>query len=125
VKTPPEPLLTLEEACQQYFPGKTPCALRWMIKRRGYAHSRWGCEYRLTPSQIAAIVDDAAVPAKPSSGPLTGAMSSRRSRSPARTARVLSAASAGAAVRGEVPGSQAGRRTLEERLSTPLSADTA
>jgi hypothetical protein len=66
VRRPPEPLLTLEEACLRYFPGKSACALRWMIKRRGYAHSRWGREYRLTPSQVAAIVDDLAQPADPS-----------------------------------------------------------
>ena len=65
MRTPPEPLLTLEEACQRYFPGKSACALRWMIKRRGYAHSRWGREYRLTPSQVAAIVADLARPAEP------------------------------------------------------------
>ena len=65
MRAPPEPLLTLAEACQRYFPGKSPCALRWMIKRRGYAHSRWGREYRLTPSQVAVIVDDLARPANP------------------------------------------------------------
>jgi hypothetical protein len=30
-----------------------------MIKRRGYAHSRWGREYRLTDSQVAAILSAA------------------------------------------------------------------
>ena len=65
MRAPPEPLPALAEACQRYFPGKSPCALRWMIKRRGYAHSRWGREYRLTPSQVAAIVDDLARPANP------------------------------------------------------------
>lgn len=38
-----------------YFPGVSPCALLWMIKRKGYPHSRWGREYRLTDSQVVAI----------------------------------------------------------------------
>jgi hypothetical protein len=58
----PERQRTLAEACDLYFPGVTPCALRWMIKRRGYGHSRWGREYRLTDSQIAAIQEDMARP---------------------------------------------------------------
>lgn len=126
VKTPPEPLLTLEEACQQYFPGKSSCALRWMIKRRGYAHSRWGREYRLTPSQIAAIVEDTAVPATPSPvATPSRAAASRRVRPPAGSARAQSAADASMAVRGETPSGQASRRVLEARLSGPLSAGTA
>jgi hypothetical protein len=35
VRPPPEPLLTLEEACLRYFPGKSACALRWMINGEG------------------------------------------------------------------------------------------
>lgn len=35
--TAPERHRMLAEVCQLYFPGVTPCALRWMIKRRGYA----------------------------------------------------------------------------------------
>jgi hypothetical protein len=58
----PERHRTLAEVCDLYFPGVTPCALRWMIKRRGYAHSRWGREYRLTDSQVAAIQEDLARP---------------------------------------------------------------
>lgn len=60
----PERHRTLAEVCDLYFPGVTPCALRWMIKRRGYAHSRWGREYRLTDSQVADIQDDLARPAR-------------------------------------------------------------
>ena len=45
-----------------------------MIKRRRYAHSRWGREYRLTPPQVAAIVDDLAP------GPLTVPALIRRGR---------------------------------------------
>ncbi len=60
--TAPERHRTLAEVCDLYFPGVTPCALRWMIKRRGYAHSRWGREYRLTDSQVTAIQQDLARP---------------------------------------------------------------
>jgi hypothetical protein len=60
--TAPERHRTLAEVCELYFPGVTPCALRWMIKRRGYAHSRWGREYRLTDSQVTAIQQDLARP---------------------------------------------------------------
>jgi hypothetical protein len=60
----PERHRTLAEVCDLYFPGVTPVALRWMIKRRGYAHSRWGREYRLTDSQVAAIQEDMARPAR-------------------------------------------------------------
>jgi hypothetical protein len=82
VKASPEPLLTLDEACQQYFPGRSACALRWMIKRRGYAHNRWGREYRLTPSQVAAIVADLARPATPPvSSPLRKPTAVGRTRS--------------------------------------------
>jgi hypothetical protein len=52
---PPERHRTLTEVCDLYFPGISPCALLWMIKRKGYPHSRWGREYRLTDSQVAAI----------------------------------------------------------------------
>jgi len=60
--TAPERHRTLAEVCDLYFPGVTPCALRWMIKRRGYPHSRWGREYRLTDSQVTAIQQDLAQP---------------------------------------------------------------
>ena len=63
----PERHRTLAEVCDLYFPGVTPCALRWMIKRRGYAHSRWGREYRLTDSQVGAIQEDMARPARQAS----------------------------------------------------------
>jgi hypothetical protein len=86
VRAPPEPLLTLEEACQRYFPGKSACALRWMIKRRGYAHSRWGREYRLTPSQVAAIVDDLARPANLSHTDTPGPSAAPRRARPAARA---------------------------------------
>ncbi len=127
MRAPPEPLLTLEEACQRYFPGKSACALRWMIKRRGYAHSRWGREYRLTPSQVAAIVDDLARPAIPSPAdtPRTSA-ALRRARPAARAVQAVAAPGAVVPGRGEAPGGQpaGSRRMLEERLSAPLS-DTA
>jgi len=127
MRAPPEPLLTLEEACQRYFPGKSPCALRWMIKRRGYAHSRWGREYRLTPSQVAAIVDDLARPANPPSADTPRPPAAlRRARPAARRAQATASPGGAAPGCGEVPGGQpaASRRALEDRLSAPLS-DTA
>jgi hypothetical protein len=66
--TAPERYRTLAEVCELYFPGVSTCVLRWMIKRHGYAHSRWGREYRLTDSQVAAIQADLARPAEPGSG---------------------------------------------------------
>jgi hypothetical protein len=127
VRPPPEPLLTLEEACLRYFPGKSACALRWMIKRRGYAHSRWGREYRLTPSQVAAIVDDLAQPANLSHADTPGPSATpRRGRTEAHSGRATASPDVSVARRGEVSAEQpAGpRRLLEERLSAPLS-DTA
>lgn len=124
MSSPPEPLLTLDEACQRYFPGKSACALRWMIKRRGYAHSRWGREYRLTPSQVAAIMDDLARPANPSPA------DTPRSPAPPRYGRpAVRPGQATVVSRGAVPGRSEARggppadprRTLEERLSAPLS----
>ncbi len=75
----PERHRTLAEVCDLYFPGVTPCALRWMIKRRGYAHSRWGREYRLTDSQVAAIQADMARPARQASA-AAAARGPRRAR---------------------------------------------
>src|SRR5215471_4416595 len=127
VRTPPEPLLTLEEACQRYFPGKSACALRWMIKRKGYAHSRWGREYRLTPSQVSAIVADLARPADPShpDTPKPPALPRRARPAPRTIPATASSATAGPG-NAEPVARQSGepRRTLEERLSAPLS-DTA
>jgi hypothetical protein len=87
--TAPERHRTLAEVCDIYFPGVTPCALRWMIKRRGYAHSRWGREYRLTDSQVAAIQADIATPARPAAarqrtaaGPQGNASTVREGRKP-------------------------------------------
>jgi hypothetical protein len=118
VSAGPEPLLTLDEACRLYFPGKSACALRWMIKRRGYAHSRWGREYRLTPSQVAAIVDDLARPAHPR--PATPASRpARRPRLSSGNTGTAEAPGAVSAPRAVAP--QAGRRSLEARLSAPLS----
>jgi hypothetical protein len=118
VSAGPERLLTLEEACRLYFPGKSACALRWMIKRRGYAHSRWGREYRLTPSQVAAIVTDLALPAHPVPA-APPALPARRPRLSSVTTEAAAAPGAVPAPRGDTP--QAGRRSLEARLSAPLS----
>ena len=123
----PEPLLTLEEACRRYFPGKSACALRWMIKRKGYAHSRWGREYRLTPSQVAAIMDDLAQPSIPAATvALRPSAVSRRARPAGRMTQAKEAPTSAAPRRGgAADGQPAGpRRVLEERLSAPLSETT-
>jgi hypothetical protein len=118
VSASPEPLLTLDEACRLYFPGKSACALRWMIKRRGYAHSRWGREYRLTPSQVAAIVDDLARPAQPA--PATPPRPAARRRHTAPPAAGAGTPS-GTAPRPDRDAPEGGRQGLEARLSAPLS----
>jgi len=128
--TAPERERTLAEVCELYFPGVSACALRWMIKRRGYAHSRWGREYRLTDSQVAAIQADMTTPATP------GASAVRRSaRAPggsrSRSARqVPGAASATGDAditrrpgRRQTPTPPDAKRALAERLSAPLSAE--
>ncbi len=127
MRTPPEPLLTLEEACQRYFPGKSACALRWMIKRKGYAHSRWGREYRLTDSQVAAIQADMAISAKPTADqrPARSPGNSRSRRERQQPASALAAGNA-AAVSSLKPGKatppQNAKRALAEQLSAPVSA---
>jgi hypothetical protein len=127
VRTPPEQLLTLEEACERYFPGKSACALRWMIKRRGYAHSRWGREYRLTDSQVAAIQADMAMPAKPGADQRParsqGNSRSRRARHQAATA-LAAGNTAGVSALGPSKTSlpQNAKRALAEQLSAPVSA---
>jgi hypothetical protein len=62
--TSPERCRTLAEVCDLYFPGVSPCALRWMIKRKGLPHSRWGREYRLTDSQVSVIQAQFASPGR-------------------------------------------------------------
>jgi hypothetical protein len=129
VRTPPEPLLTLEEACQRYFPGKSACALRWMIKRKGYAHSRWGREYRLTYSQVAAIQADMAMPAMPRAPDgqrpqhaLSGSRSRRARWQPAAAATGADADADSTPARRKAAPPQNAKRALAEQLSAPLSA---
>jgi hypothetical protein len=125
VRTPPEPLLTLEEACERYFPGKSACALRWMIKRRGYAHSRWGREYRLTYSQVAAIQADMAMPASPQAPdgrPARILSSSRSSRARQQPAIAGNADVDSTRERRKTVPPQTAKRALAEQLSAPLSA---
>jgi len=121
--TAPERHRTLTEVCELYFPGISPCALRWMIKRRGYAHSRWGREYRLTDSHVAAIQQDLARPAKPGQGrtaTATAPGTSAHKKSP-KTAKAADGEEKPAArrQRGEASGDP--KRALAERLSSPLS----
>jgi hypothetical protein len=118
----PERHRTLAEVCDLYFPGVTPVALRWMIKRRGYAHSRWGREYRLTDSQVAAIQEDMAQPARQAPAAARGP---RRARTGKRAGNAQAPAQAGS------PPARRRRRTLPlgdveralaEQLASPLSA---
>ncbi len=125
----PEPLLTLEEACQRDFPGKAACAVRWMIKRKGYAHSRWGREYRLTGSQVAAIQADMAMPGMPQAEdgqrPARAPSSSRSRRGgqqPATAAAAGNTDAASARSRRKTAPPQNAKRALAEQLSAPLSA---
>jgi hypothetical protein len=92
--TAPERYRTLAEVCELYFPGVSTCVLRWMIKRRGYAHSRWGREYRLTDSQVAAIQADLARPARPGSGGTAATSTIRGGASRAQTSGQTSAGGA-------------------------------
>jgi hypothetical protein len=123
----PERHRTLAEVCDLYFPGITPCALRWMIKRRGYAHSRWGREYRLTDSQVAAIQADMARPARQAS-----AAAAARGPRGARTSK--QAGNAPAPAQADRPTERRRRRTLPlgeveqalaEQLASPLAVTAA
>ena len=129
--TAPERYRTLAEVCDLYFPGVSPCALRWMIKRRGYAHSRWGREYRLTDSQVAAIQAELATPARqdPRHRTPTATTASRNNDSaraqPRQPDEPRDDTSVPAHNRRQ-PGPQADvMRALAERLSAPLSVSLA
>jgi hypothetical protein len=118
----PERQRPLAEVCDLYFPGVSPCALRWMIKRRGYAHSRWGREYRLTDSQIAAIQDDMARPARSVQPPprrTTARQPIAAAPPPARAATAASRPSRRALPRTDV------KRALAEQLASPLAVTAA
>jgi len=117
--TAPERHRTLAEVCDLYFPGVTPCALLWMIKRRGYAHSRWGREYRLTDSQVTAIQQDLARPPRPApaarapaSRPAASGVPSKPAVPPARRRRQ-------ALPRADV------KQALAEQLASPLAVTAA
>lgn len=123
--TAPERYRTLAEVCELYFPGVSACALRWMIKRRGYAHSRWGREYRLTDSQVVAIQADLAVPSRPDLGQTAGTRADRKGKSGKQTGGQAPARSASSASRPsrrrKVGSPEDSKRALAERLSAPLS----
>ncbi len=123
--TAPERHRTLAEVCDLYFPGVTPCALRWMIKRRGYAHSRWGREYRLTDSQVTAIQQDLARPprqarAGPPSPRPAGVRKQAGSIQPPREA-----GSAPARQRRPAPPLADVKQALAEQLASPLAVTAA
>jgi hypothetical protein len=117
----PERHRTLAEVCDLYFPGVTPCALRWMIKRRGYAHSRWGREYRLTDSQVAAIQEDLARPPRPAPGPRPGLRAESTRKPAASSQRPAEAARAPAPRRRPAPPRTDVRQALAEQLASPLA----
>jgi hypothetical protein len=117
----PERHRTLAEACDLYFPGVTPCALRWMIKRRGYAHSRWGREYRLTDSQVAAIQEDLARPPRPVPSPRPGPRAESTRKQAASNQRPAEAARAPAPRRRAAPLHTDVRHALAEQLASPLA----
>jgi hypothetical protein len=121
----PERHRTLAEVCELYFPGVTPCALRWMIKRRGYAHSRWGREYRLTDSNVAAIQQDLARPPRqaPLRSPSPRAAGTRRQaesiQSPGK------ADGPPARRRRQAPPRADVKQALAEQLASPLAVTAA
>ncbi len=121
----PERHRTLAEVCELYFPGVTPCALRWMIKRRGYAHSRWGREYRLTDSQVTAIQQDLArpprqAPASPPNSRSAGARKQAESiQRPGEAARPPARRRRQALPRADV------KQALAEHLASPLAVTAA
>jgi hypothetical protein len=122
----PERHRTLAEVCDLYFPGVSPCALRWMIKRRGFAHSRWGREYRLTDSQVVMIQAELAAPARQVAGRATTRATARSSREGRGHPRPRSPAPSGCtlspAARHRKTGSHPDpKQALAERLSAPLS----
>jgi hypothetical protein len=121
----PERHRTLAEVCDLYFPGVTPVALRWMIKRRGYAHSRWGREYRLTDSQVAAIQEDLARPARQAPAGARGPRAARTSkqadkpRPPARASSAQTRRRRRALPLGDV------EQALAKQLASPLAVTAA
>jgi hypothetical protein len=121
----PERHRTLAEVCDLYFPGVTPCALRWMIKRRGYAHSRWGREYRLTDSQVAAIQEDLARPPRRAQA---AARKPRGARASKQAENAPAPAQAGGPPRRRrsraLPLSDV-ERTLAEQLASPVAVTAA
>jgi hypothetical protein len=121
----PERHRTLAEVCDLYFPGVTAVALRWMIKRRGYAHSRWGREYRLTRSQVAAIQEDLARPsreAQPTSRSPRGAPASKQ---PEKTGAPTQADGPSARRRRQALSRADARLALAEQLASPLAVTAA
>ena len=123
--TAPERHRTLAEVCDLYFPGVTPCALRWMIKRRGYAHSRWGREYRLTDSQVTAIQQDLARPsrqARPGPPSPRGAGARKQAGDTQRPGAAVSPPSR--RPRPALPRTDV-KQALAEQLASPLAATAA
>jgi hypothetical protein len=121
----PERHRTLAEVCDLYFPGITPCALRWMIKRRGYAHSRWGREYRLTDSQVAAIQEDLARPARLAPAAARAPRDARTSKQAENAQRPAQAGGPPTRPRGRTLPLGDVERALAEQLASPLAVTAA
>ncbi len=119
--TAPERHRTLAEVCELYFPGVTPCALRWMIKRRGYAHSRWGREYRLTDSQVTAIQQDMARPPRRTPAGPPGPRGAGARKQPVIIQRPGEAGSPPARQRRQAPPPADVKQALAEQLASPLA----
>ncbi len=123
--TAPERHRTLAEVCDLYFPGVTPCALRWMIKRRGYAHSRWGREYRLTDSQVTAIQQDLARPPRQATaGPPGPRGAGARKQAESIQHPGVAGSPPGRRRRPAAPGADV-KQALAEQLASPLAVTAA
>ncbi len=121
----PERHRTLAEVCDLYFPGVTPCAMRWMIKRRGYAHSRWGREYRLTDSQVAAIQEDLARPPRQARSPSRSPRGGRTSTQAQSAQPPAEASRPSARRRRQARPVADARQALAEQLASPLAVTVA
>jgi hypothetical protein len=88
---------------------------------RGYAHSRWGREYRLTDSQVAAIHEDLARPPRPAPGPRPVQRAEPACKQAASSRRPAEAARAPAPRRRPAPAQTDVRQALAEQLASPLA----
>jgi hypothetical protein len=96
-----------------------------MIKRRGYAHSRWGREYRLTDSQVTAIQQDLARPPRQATAGPPGPRGAG-ARQQAETIQHPGEAVSPPARRGRPAAPRADvKQALAEQLASPLAVAAA